>query len=167
MALRSIPDGRPAFSFFLLFFFCFSFSIFLVIVVLFCFSRWRKFFPLTNFFPVALFLFLSTSLRFPDRSAPRGFAIHVFLVIIIMITTIIINNDYDNNNNNNIYYLYCAYSIEIIICASRSCKKPNIKITDRIIYDHMLKTSKPNMLIISVSLRNGVTERRVRQNVHL
>ena len=129
MALRSIPDGRPAFSFSLLFFFCFSFSIFLVIVVLFCFSRWRKFFPLTNFFPVALFLFLSTSLRFPDRSAPRGFAIHVFLVIIIIIiTTIIINNDYDNNNNNNnnnnnIYYLYCAYSIKIIICASRSCKK--------------------------------------------
>ena len=122
MALSSIPDGRPAFSFSLLFSFCFSFSIFLVIVVLFCFSRWRKFFPLTNFFPVAIFLFLSTSLRFPDRSAPRGFAIHVFLVIIIIITTIIINNDYDNNNNN-IYYLYCAYSIKIIICASRSCKK--------------------------------------------
>ena len=130
MALSSIPDGRPAFSFSLLFFFCFSFSIFLVIVVLCCFSRWRKFFPLTNFFPVALFLFLSTSLRFPDRSAPRGFAIHVFLVIII-ITTIIINNDYDNNNNNNnnnnIYYLYCAYSIKIIICASRSCKKTQYK----------------------------------------
>ena len=139
MALSSIPDGRPAFSFSLLFFFCFSFSIFLVIVVLFCFSRWRKFFPLTNFFPVALFLFLSTSLRFPDRSAPRGFAIHVFLVIIIIITiiiiiiiiiTIIINNDHDNNNNNNnnnIYYLYCAYSIKIIICASRSCKKNRYK----------------------------------------
>ena len=102
MALSSIPDGRPAFSFSLLFFFCFSFGIFLVIVVLCRFSRWRKFFPLTNFFPVALFLFLSTSLGFPDRSAPRGFAIHVFLVIIIIIiTTIIINNDYDNNNNNN------------------------------------------------------------------
>ena len=131
MALSSIPDGRPAFSFSLLFFFCFSFSIFLVIVVLFCFSRWRKFFPLTNFFPVALFLFLSTSLRFPDRSARRGFAIHVFLVIIIIIIiTIIINNDYDNNNNNNnnnIYYLYCAYSIKIIICASRSCKKTQYK----------------------------------------
>ena len=31
----------------------------------------------------------------------------------------------------------------------------------------MLKTSKTNMFIISVSLRNRVSERRVRQNVHV